>query len=43
MVGVKEFIRAYTGWAKDVDGAAGIQCVDLAKEHFRIAGDPNWQ
>ena len=43
MVSVKEFIRAYTGWAKDVDGAAGIQCVDLAKEHFRIAGDPNWQ
>lgn len=43
MLSVKQFITAYTGWAKDVDGAAGIQCVDLAKEHFRIAGDPNWQ
>lgn len=39
----KQFVEAYTGWGKDVDGAAGIQCVDLAKEHKRIAGDPNWK
>lgn len=43
MLTVKQFIDSYTGWAKDVDGAAGVQCVDLAKEHFRLAGDPNWQ
>lgn len=42
MLTVDQFINAYTGWAKDVDGAAGIQCVDLAKEHFRLAGVPDW-
>lgn len=40
---VRQFIEEYTGWSKDVDGAAKVQCVDLAKEHFRIAGDPNWR
>lgn len=43
MLTVKQFINRYTGWSIDVDGAAGVQCVDLAKEHFRLAGDPNWQ
>ena len=37
-----EFHASYMGWGKDVDGVAGIQCVDLAKEMFRIAGVPNW-
>lgn len=43
MLTVKQFIETYTGWSKDVDGAAGIQCVDLAKEHFRLAGVPDWR
>ena len=43
MLTVAQFIKGYTGWSKDVDGAAGVQCVDLAKEHFRLAGDPNWR
>ena len=42
MLTVTQFIQSYTGWAKDVDGAAGVQCVDLAKEHARLAGDPNY-
>ena len=37
-----EFHAQYMGWGKDVDGVAGIQCVDLAKEMFRIAGVSNW-
>lgn len=37
-----DFHAQYMGWGKDVDGVAGIQCVDLAKEMFRIAGVPNW-
>lgn len=38
-----EFHASYMGWGKDVDGVAGIQCVDLAKELFLIAGVPDWQ
>lgn len=38
-----DFHASYMGWGKDVDGVAGIQCVDLAKELFRIAGVPDWQ
>lgn len=42
MITVNQFITGYTGWSKDIDGAAGVQCVDLAKEHFRLAGVPNY-
>lgn len=31
-----EFHKRYQGWGKDVDGVAGIQCVDLFKEFLRI-------
>lgn len=37
-----EFHQKYMGWGKDVDGVAGIQCVDLFKEFLRIIGVPNW-
>lgn len=37
-----EFHTKYYGWGTDVDGVAGIQCVDLAKEFFRIVGVPNY-
>lgn len=37
-----EFHARYQGWGKDIDGVAGIQCVDLAKEFFRIVGVPNY-
>ena len=33
-----EFHKQYYGWEKDVDGVAGIQCVDLFKEFLRIIG-----
>lgn len=33
-----EFHAKYYGWGKDVDGVAGIQCVDLYKEFLRIIG-----
>ena len=33
-----EFHTKYYGWGKDVDGVAGIQCVDLFKEFLRIIG-----
>lgn len=33
-----EFHQKYMGWGKDVDGVAGIQCVDLFKEFLRIIG-----
>ena len=35
-----QFHRQYQGWGKDVDGVAGIQCVDLFKEFLRIIGCP---
>ena len=31
-----EFHTNYYGWGKDVDGVAGIQCVDLFKEFLRM-------
>ena len=37
-----EFHKRYYGWGRDVDGVAGIQCVDLFKEFLRIIGVPNW-
>lgn len=37
-----EFHSRYQGWGKDVDGVAGIQCVDLFKEFLRIIGVPTW-
>ena len=33
-----EFHTQYYGWGKDIDGVAGIQCVDLFKEFLRIIG-----
>ncbi len=42
MMSPQEFLQQYLGWGKDVNGAAGIQCVDLAKEHFRLVGVPNY-
>ena len=37
-----EFHAKYYGWGKDVDGVAGIQCVDLFKEFLRIIGCPTY-
>ena len=37
-----EFHKKYQGWGRDVDGVAGIQCVDLFKEFLRIIGVPTW-
>ena len=37
-----EFHTKYYGWGKDVDGVAGIQCVDLYKEFLRIIGCPTY-
>lgn len=37
-----EFHTKYQGWGKDVDGVAGIQCVDLYKEFLRIIGCPTY-
>lgn len=37
-----EFHQQYQGWGKDVDGVAGIQCVDLFKEFLRIIGCPTY-
>lgn len=37
-----EFHARYQGWGKDVDGVAGVQCVDLFKEFLRIIGVPTW-
>ena len=37
-----EFHTKYYGWGKDVDGVAGIQCVDLFKEFLRIIGCPTY-
>lgn len=37
-----EFHAKYYGWGQDVDGVAGIQCVDLFKEFLRIIGVPTW-
>lgn len=38
----QEFHTKYQGWGKDVDGVAGIQCVDLFKEFLRIIGCPTY-
>lgn len=38
-----EFHAKYYGWGKDVDGVAGIQCVDLFKEFLRIIGCPAYK
>lgn len=38
----QEFHKQYQGWGKDVDGVAGIQCVDLYKEFLRIIGCPTY-
>lgn len=38
-----EFHTKYYGWGKDVDGVAGIQCVDLFKEFLRIIGCPTYK
>lgn len=38
----EEFHARYQGWGRDVDGVAGVQCVDLFKEFLRIIGVPNW-
>ena len=43
MLSPQEFLNQYLGWGKDIDGAAGIQCVDLAKEHYRLVGVPNYR
>lgn len=37
-----EFHTKYQGWGNDVDGVAGIQCVDLYKEFLRIIGCPTY-
>lgn len=37
-----EFHKQYYGWGRDVDGVAGIQCVDLFKEFLRIIGCPTY-
>lgn len=37
-----EFHTKYQGWGKDIDGVAGIQCVDLYKEFLRIIGCPTY-
>lgn len=37
-----EFHTKYYGWGKDIDGVAGIQCVDLFKEFLRIIGCPTY-
>lgn len=42
MMSPQEFLNQYLGWGKDINSAAGIQCVDLAKEHFRLVGVPNY-
>lgn len=38
-----EFHTQYYGWGKDIDGVAGIQCVDLFKEFLRIIGCPTYK
>lgn len=38
----EEFHARYQGWGRDVDGVAGVQCVDLFKEFLRVIGVPNW-
>lgn len=38
----QEFHTKYQGWGKDIDGVAGIQCVDLFKEFLRIIGCPTY-
>lgn len=38
-----EFHTKYQGWGKDIDGVAGIQCVDLFKEFLRIIGCPTYK
>lgn len=38
-----EFHARYYGWGQDVDGVAGIQCVDLYKEFLRIIGCPTYK
>ena len=38
----QEFHTKYYGWGKDIDGVAGIQCVDLYKEFLRIIGCPTY-
>lgn len=38
-----EFHSQYYGWGKDIDGVAGIQCVDLFKEFLRIIGCPTYK
>ena len=38
----ESFHSTYQGWGKDVDGVAGIQCVDLFKEFLRIIGCPTY-
>ena len=43
MLSPSQFLNQYIGWGQDVNGAAGIQCVDLAKEHFRLVGVPNYK
>lgn len=37
-----EFHSNYYGWGQDIDGVAGIQCVDLYKEFLRIIGCPTY-
>ena len=39
----QEFHTKYYGWGQDVDGVAGIQCVDLFKEFLRIIGCPTYK
>lgn len=38
----QEFHSNYYGWGQDIDGVAGIQCVDLFKEFLRIIGCPTY-
>ena len=38
-----QFHQQYQGWGKDIDGVAGIQCVDLFKEFLRIIGCPTYK
>lgn len=38
----EQFHKQYMGWGRDVDGVAGVQCVDLFKEFLRIIGVSNY-
>lgn len=41
-INFEKFIKNYLGKATDVDGAAGVQCVDLAKAYLKEVFDINF-